>query len=72
MASIGQNDIGRIYTRISSQLPQYRVTVMFGMLPPSIELYHSKICWEATLVHKGRMSRLKLFNHKGTATVRFI
>ena len=63
--------IDYLFNRISSQLLQYRITVMFGMIPPSDELDGYKQCWQATLVHWDTMSCLELFDYKGAVTARF-
>ena len=66
---------GYMYERISSQLLQYRLTVMFGMLPPSDNVDGYKGCWEATFLHHDDgdgISRLTFSEHKGSAMFRFI
>ncbi|MCJ1309052.1 hypothetical protein MMC25_002707 [Agyrium rufum] len=61
---------GLFYNRISSQLLQYRVTVVFGMIPQD-ESDGYKCQWLAELIYKDGKSRLRLDEHKGSANVHF-
>ena len=66
----GTNSPGYFSERISSQLLQYRLTVMFGMMSP-IETDEYKCCWGAYLLHKDGRSVLVLDEHKGAASGHF-
>ena len=58
------------YTRISSQLLLYRLSVMFGM-PERRESDGYKVCWEITLHHSSRKGTLDVYDYKGAASAAF-